>query len=256
MTPLGSLYFAAYTTGVGLASIGGGAAIAAVGAMTYAVRGRSSTLLADSVWRGPADRKSVALTFDDGPSESTPELLAILAEYRVRATFFLCGSNVRRLPEIARAIANAGHEIGNHGDAHRYSCFKSGEFIRNDLAAAQETIAETTGVSPRLYRPPYGVRWFGMRQAMRGLGLSGVMWSTIGLDWKRSPEEIVARIMRQVRNGAIICLHDGRALAIKPDIRPTLKAVESLLPVLRQQGFAFDTVTGLLTTPGAGRRRE
>src|SRR4051812_34693810 len=92
--------------------------LAAVILMAWAVRGRSSSLLAPSVWRGPAHRRAIALTFDDGPSEATPRLLAILAAHNVRATFFLCGANVRRLPEIARAIRRAGHELGNHTDTH------------------------------------------------------------------------------------------------------------------------------------------
>jgi len=231
---------------VGLATLAGGAA--AIGVMAYAVRGRSSRLLADSVWKGPADRKAVALTFDDGPSESTPELLEILSAQSARATFFLCGSNTRRLPEVARAIVWAGHEIGNHSDVHPYLCFKSGAFIRRDLADAQKTIEDVTGVRPRLFRAPYGVRWFGMRSAMRGLGLMGVQWTTIGRDWELPPDGIVNRVMRQAGNGAIICLHDGRLLNPRPDVGAMLAAVERLLPLLKERGFAFETVSELIGT--------
>src|SRR5437773_10668930 len=82
--------------------------------MSWAVRGRASSVFGPSVWRGPRDRRVLALTFDDGPSESTPEILEILAHYRVPATFFQCGANVARLPAIARAVGAAGHTIGNH----------------------------------------------------------------------------------------------------------------------------------------------
>jgi peptidoglycan/xylan/chitin deacetylase (PgdA/CDA1 family) len=221
--------------------------------MTWAVRGRSSSLLADSVWKGPADRQSIALTFDDGPSESTTELLEILAAHGVRATFFLCGHNVRRLPETARAVARAGHEIGNHSDTHAYLCFKSEAFIRRDLEAAQVTIREVAGATPRFFRAPYGVRWFGMRRAMRSLGLTGVQWTTIGLDWKRPAERIVSRVMGQAGNGAIICLHDARALIVNPDVGETLQAVETLLPLLRQRGFAFETVSEMFAARTEGR---
>src|SRR5947209_6331674 len=80
----------------------------------WAVRGRSATVFGPSVWRGDRRRRSVALTFDDGPSESTPKILEILARYRVSATFFQCGANVERLSAVARAVRDAGHAIGNH----------------------------------------------------------------------------------------------------------------------------------------------
>src|SRR6266567_4215253 len=111
----------------------GAAAVAGAGVMTYAVRGRSSKLLAPSVYQGVNDRRSVALTFDDGPSESTPELLKILDRHRAAATFFQCGANVRRLPQVASEVASAGHEIGNHSDMHPYLCFKGVQFILDEL---------------------------------------------------------------------------------------------------------------------------
>src|SRR5262245_61738894 len=91
---------------------------ALVGFFAYAVRGRSSQVFGPSVYQGSRNRRLIALTFDDGPSESTPELLAILKKHDVLATFFMCGSNVDRLPEVARMVQQAGHEIGNHTDSH------------------------------------------------------------------------------------------------------------------------------------------
>src|SRR5580700_7323384 len=80
--------------------------------MAYGVRGRSSTLFAPSVYHGPSSRRALALTFDDGPSESTPALLEMLTAHHVSATFFQCGVNVGRLPEIAREVVRRGHEVG------------------------------------------------------------------------------------------------------------------------------------------------
>src|SRR5437763_8603475 len=108
----------------------------AAGIMAYAVRGRSSSLLAPSVYKGVSDRRAIALTFDDGPSESTPALLEILGKYGAPATFFQCGANVRRVPEIARQVASAGHEIGNHSDSHPYFHFRSAAFMYRELAGA------------------------------------------------------------------------------------------------------------------------
>src|SRR5260370_23230732 len=136
-------------------SLLGAAAVAGAGVMAYAVRGRSSNLLGPSVYKGVSNRRSIALTFDDGPSESTPELLEILDRHRAAATFFQCGSNVRRLPQVAREVASAGHEIGNHSDTHPYLCFKGAGPILDELTRAQESIAESTGVKPGLFPAPY-----------------------------------------------------------------------------------------------------
>ena len=223
-----------------------GALAAGAGLFTCAVRLPSCTLLAPSVCRGTTTRRSIALTFDDGPSESTPELLAILGRLGVRATFFQCGASVRRLPQIAREVAAAGHDIGNHSDTHPRLDFKSGEFIRRELTAAQETIERVTGVRPRFFRAPYGVRWFGLREVQQELGLMGVMWTTIALDWKWNSERIVPRLVGGAKNGAIFCLHDGRVLQTEPDIRATLETVREVLPKLMEQGFHFEKVTDIL----------
>jgi len=105
------------------------AVCATAGFMAWAVRGRSSSVFGPSVWRGPRHRRAVALTFDDGPSESTPEILDILARHNVPATFFKCGANVKRLPAVARAVCQAGHAIGNHSHTHPLFCFRSRRFI-------------------------------------------------------------------------------------------------------------------------------
>src|ERR1700732_3020284 len=121
------------------------AVCAACAVMEYAVRGRSSTLLGPSVYRGSRNRRSIALTFDDGPSEGTNQLLDILNQYRTPATFFVCGMNVRRLPGVARAAAAAGHEIGNHTYSHAALYLRSSRFIASEVNAAQSIIADTTG---------------------------------------------------------------------------------------------------------------
>ncbi len=224
----------------------GSAAAASAGLLAYAVRVPSSSLLAPSVDRGVATRPSIAITFDDGPSEGTSELLEILGRYRAPATFFQIGANVRRLPQVAREVAAAGHEIGNHSDTHPMLALKSAGFIQRELAAAQEAIECATGQRPRYFRAPYGVRWFGLRQAQQRLALTGVMWSTIALDWKRQTPLVVSRLIDGAAPGAILCLHDGRVLEHRPDIGVTLQAVRELLPKLMEQGYRFEKVTDIL----------
>ncbi len=219
----------------------GGMACAAAGLMAYAVRGRSSTLLGPSVWRGRSDRASIALTFDDGPSEATPELLGLLQSHGARATFFQCGMHVRRLPDVVRQVAAAGHEIGNHSDTHSRLYFRSSQTIYDELARAQGSIAEAAGVAPTLFRAPYGARWFGLRAAQRKLGLLGVMWTAIGRDWKLPAPAVVARLAAAARNGAIFCLHDSRATA-----GTCIEAVRRLIPSLLERGYHFETVSEIL----------
>jgi len=229
-----------------LASAGATAVCASAGVLAYAVRVPSSSLLAPSVYKGAGARPAIALTFDDGPSESTPELLEILARHGAPATFFQCGANVRRLPQVSREVAARGHEIGNHTDTHPKLYFQSGHFILGELARAQETIEQTTGLRPRLFRAPYGARWFGLRQAQQRLGLLGVMWTTLALDWKWPEPRVIQRLLNGSRNGAIFCLHDGRRLESKPDVRTTLGALRAVLPKLMEQGFHFEKVTDIL----------
>jgi len=214
--------------------------------LAWAVRGRSASVLGRSYWRGPRNRPAVALTFDDGPSEGTPEILAILDKHRVPATFFQCGANVERLPAVAREVRAAGHEIGNHSHTHPLLCFRSPAFIEGELRRAQEAIGTHTGASPVWFRAPFGVRWFGLGAAQQRVGLTGVMWTTIGYDWSRQADEVVARMASSTGNGAILCLHDGRELRARPDIGTTVEAVRRLIPLWLDRGYQFETISRLL----------
>jgi peptidoglycan/xylan/chitin deacetylase (PgdA/CDA1 family) len=219
---------------------------AACAALAYGVRSPTSSWIAPSVYRGCRDRRSIALTFDDGPSESTPRILEILARYRAPATFFLCGANVLRLPSIARTLRSAGHEIGNHTYSHDALHFRAPAAIYRELFEAQRAIEAECGVTPRLFRAPFGIRWFGLRSAQHRLGLTGVMWSVIGLDWKWPGARVAERVLKRSGPGAVICLHDGRGIRPDPDISATLEALERAIPQWIDRGFQFETVTQIL----------
>jgi peptidoglycan/xylan/chitin deacetylase (PgdA/CDA1 family) len=220
--------------------------MSAAGALAWAARGKSAQLFAPSVWRGDRSRQTIALTFDDGPSESTPALLEILEEHGVRATFFMCGKNVRRLKSVAREVAMAGHQIGNHTDTHPRFDFKSPGFMLDEISRAQNSIYRATGVNPQWFRAPYGVRWFGLRGVQTKMKLTGVMWSIIGHDWRWKGPRIARLMVRNATNGSILCLHDGRGLAEAPDIRSTLYAVEYFVPKLQDMGYRFETLSEIL----------
>jgi peptidoglycan-N-acetylglucosamine deacetylase len=226
--------------------VAGGGVCAASAWLAWAVRGRSAAVFGPSVWRGPRDRRAVALTFDDGPSESTPQILEILARYQAPATFFQIGANAERLPEVARAVRSAGHEIGNHSHGHSLYCFRSPRFMEEDLRLAQEAIETHAGVTPAWFRAPFGARWFGLGAVQRRLRLTGVMWTVIGYDWKLRGDAVVERVRARISAGAIVCLHDGRERRAKPDIGATVEAVRRLVPTLLDQGYEFETLSRLL----------
>ena len=224
--------------GVGLA--------AGAGLLAWAVRGRSSQLLAPSIWKGPTDRKVIALTFDDGPSESTPRILELLAQYDAKATFFQVGKNVERLPEICRQVIAAGCEVGNHSFTHPRFNFTSGQFQMEELSQTQAAIGKACGVTPRWFRAPYGVRWFGLGGAQQVCGLEGVTWTVIALDWKLTATAIQDRMLQRAENGAIFCFHDGRRTNAAPDIGATIAAMAVILPELRRRGYELVTLSQMM----------
>lgn len=219
---------------------------AAAAAMAWAVRGRSSQVFGPTIWRGNPGRRAIALTFDDGPSPATPRILDILASYNIPATFFQCGENVLRAPELSRAVCDGPHEIGNHSHTHPNFALRRPPYIVGEFLRAQRAIAEATSRTPALMRPPFGVRWFGFREMQARLGLMGVMWSVIGLDWKLAAPRIAERVLSRARDGAIICLHDGRGTLKDPDARPTIEAVRRIVPALLEKGYHFETVSQLV----------
>ncbi len=236
-------------TGEAWAGVSAGAAAASyVGARTlwYAIQNPGCSWFVPSVTRGTSTRPSLALTFDDGPSESTPKILGVLDKHRVHATFFQCGANVERLPAVAREVAAASHEVGNHTHSHARLCFKSRRFIYLELATAQAIIEDTINKPVKFFRPPYGLRWFSLARVQRRLGLTSVLWTTVGYDWKAAEAEIIERVAEGVTNGAIILLHDGRRLHTTPDVSATIGALDRLIPLLQDRGFRFETLSQII----------
>ena len=237
---------------MGLSLSLGAGGLTALGA--YAVAGKSSQVFGPSVYRGPGHRRSVALTFDDGPSGGSLRLLEYLELHGVKATFFQCGRNVERHPEISRGIYAAGHEIGNHTYSHPQLCpgigremsWRSPSFIYKELELTQAILRSEVGTTPGLVRAPYGLRWFGIGAAQARLHLLGVMWTVIGNDWKLPADLICRRVLRRTSPGGIICLHDGRDIQPNPDVSEMLLAVQEIVPRLQDQGYGFETVSELL----------
>jgi peptidoglycan-N-acetylglucosamine deacetylase len=200
----------------------------------YAVR---SQILGKTFWRGASDSHAVALTFDDGPSADTNALLDTLAEHNVKAAFFLIGREVEKHPEIARRIVREGHEIGNHSYSHPIYLFCSARKTASELSRTQEIIEQATGVTPRLARPPCGVRTRAFFKACRRLGLTTIQWEVAGFDWKKhSPNQIAEAVLKDVRPGSIILLHDGDDTG-KSGRRATVEAIPLILDGLKAKNL-------------------
>ena len=186
------------------------------------------------VSRGPAGRRSVALTFDDGPHPvTTRRILAVLAATRHRATFFMLGAKARRHPDVVREIHAAGHTLGVHGDRHdRWHAFRMPWSVRDELLRAARAVEDATGVRPRFFRPPLGHTSITTIRGVRRAGMIVVGWSTRGLDGlrRRTPEAVVARVARSVTDGAIVMLHDASEY---DDFEPaSVRALPELLRLL------------------------
>jgi len=226
------------------AVMGGLSAAAAYGSVS-----KSSQLFGPSVYRGPGDERTIALTFDDGPSEGTLHLLDYLYKEKVFCTFFQCGMNVRRLPSIAGRVAAAGHQLGNHSYSHPKLLFKSRSFIEREFTEAQKVITFETGIAPMILRPPYGFRWPGLGEVQQKLSLLNVLWTVIGNDWRWPAHRIARHVLGQVSPVGIICLNDARTTETNPDISETILAVKKIVPILKDQGYTFLEVNDLLHTP-------
>lgn len=209
-----------------------------------------------AVRRGPGGRREVALTFDDGPDPVyTLRLLEILKAHRVKACFFFLGDRARRFPDVVRAVAAAGHEIGVHGFRHLPQTFLGPRATLRDLAETMRTLAAITGRRPELVRPPWGVFNLVTLWAARRLGLRPVVWTVSAGDWRcKTRRELFRRVMRQVRPGSIVLLHDsGTAPGAQP-CAPAhmLEALPLILRALRLRGYRVVPLARLLRREGAG----
>ncbi len=202
--------------------------------------------------RGNHGLKEIALTFDDGPSEPyTLQVLDTLQQYRVKATFFMVGRNVERFPEIARRVADSGHEIGNHTYNHSGLFLDTPRRIAMELASGEEAIRSGTGVSPRIFRPPYGAktRWI-LTQALRR-GYVIAKWSVNAGDWgKARPERIVRKALARIDKGAIMHMHDGTSCPGNNQGWRTVSALPDILDALKARGYELVTVSRLLRLDG------
>ncbi len=181
------------------------------------------------LWRIETDNPVYALTFDDGPHpEITPRLLDVLDRNGAQATFFLLGERALEYPGLVAQIAERGHGIGSHGFRHSWNWWRTPDALARDLDRSERILAGVLR-EPKLCRPPYGMASPQWLSAARRHGYRTVLWSLGSGDWKyTSPGEIVRRVRRRLRPGAIVLFHECRA-ETGNGYRHTLEAVGQLL---------------------------
>lgn len=186
--------------------------------------------------------KKIAITFETLGEGDTENLLTLLEDNQVHATFFLEGRWVFRYPEETKAIAAAGHEIGTHSQTHpRNLCTLDAQSIRYELWESSSSIQALIGRSPTLLRPPYGFWNEKLMEQGNALGLETILWDVDSLDWKnRTPQEIRQTVLRESGPGSIVRFQNA---AIN-----TLSALELVLEDFQEQGYQMVTVSELLVT--------
>ena len=198
------------------------------------------------VYRNQQNEPSkIALTFDDGPHPRyTREILDILDEYGIKATFFFVGENVQYYPEAAREVAERGHEIGNHTYTHP-SAVKTGEqALRDELRACEQAVQRVTGQTPKLFRPPQGSWNTRVYEIARERSYSVILWDVDTQDWAATPaDKISSYVIESTKGGNIILMHDYHGKHCD-----TARALRLFLPVLLERGFEFVTVSELIGT--------
>ena len=187
----------------------------------------------------------IALTFDDGPHpNAVPQILAILQQHNVRATFFVTGAELERNPELGAALVADGHELGNHSYSHKRMVFRSHSFIASEIQRTDELIRRAGHIGKINFRPPYGAKGFALPYYLAESDRQTIMWniepesdSTIA----SSSEAIASHVIENATPGSIILLH-----VMYESRRTSLASVQHIIEGLHRKGYRFVTVSELL----------
>lgn len=199
--------------------------------------------------RFPTDEQKILLTFDDGPTPfGTRVLLDLLARHQVKATFFVIGQNAVRYPELILEMLAAGHVVGNHSFDHLNPWKNSTRKMMRDYEKCNEVLASITNQQPQWARPPFGSANRRTIQWCQRNGLNVVTWDVSLADTKtrRSISELRMFTMRHLKPGSILRLHDSQK-----SLRITPAFLDSLIPRLKNEGWAFETMSSQISQPSA-----
>jgi peptidoglycan/xylan/chitin deacetylase (PgdA/CDA1 family) len=201
--------------------------------------------------------KVVALTFDDGPSAKyTPQILDILRENNVHATFFVIGRNVGKCPAIVKREIEEGHGVGNHTWSHPlFTPLESKKQLQDEICRTDSAIYRAAGVHASLFRAPHGWNSPWMTRSVQRMGYDVVNWTVDPLDWKHpSAGIIVKRVDRSLGASAIVLLHDGLEFKNDPGQENTVVALRRIIADYKAKGYRFVTVGQMLGDPLFARK--
>ena len=213
--------------------------------LTAATVGSVTTFAGDNrklpIYCVETEKKQIAISFDAAwGNDDTGELIKILGEYKVPATFFVVGTWVDKYPESVKELSDAGHQIHNHSNTHPYMTQLSKTQMENELKACNEKIEAITGKCPTLFRAPYGDYDDVVLTATEGMDMYTIQWDVDSLDWKdnATPESICKRVTSKVKNGSIVLFHN--------DADHTPKALPNILKCLKDEGYEFVFIEDLI----------
>lgn len=209
----------------------------------YVSKSRTFQFFGNLIYRVETQEKVIALTFDDGPTKNTEEVLQIVNDLNIKTTFYLIGSDLEKYPEIGAQINADGHELGNHSYTHTRMVLKSAEFIRKEIDETNKQIVKTGYTGEITFRPPYGKKLMYLPWYLKQNNMKTVMWDiepetdeTIA----SNKDKIVADVLARAKPGSIILLHPHG-----PN-KQAREAIPEIVNKLLQQGYTFVTVNELL----------
>lgn len=201
---------------------------------------RTFQLFGGLTYEAKTEEKIIALTFDDGPTKNVDQLLPLLDEYKVKATFFLIGNEIEKHPEEAKKIVEAGHQIGNHTYSHKRMVLKSPSFIEEEIEKTDELIRSIGYEGEIDFRPPYGKKFVGLPYYLNKTNRETIMWSLDPETYYTRVDEKINYVMKNIKPGSIILLHP-----MYDQTGGTLEVVETILRELTNEGYRFVTVDEL-----------
>lgn len=188
--------------------------------------------------------KKVALTFDDGPHPRyTHQILEILKEYGVTATFFVIGINIQRYPDAFAELVASGCEIGNHTYSHSSIRYAERDKIEHEIMDCQNEIVGRAGRTPSLFRPPEGRFNQCLEETVACMNYRVILWSIDTMDWAHTPPDtILQNVLKQLDHGDIILMHDYIS-----GTNTTCDALRMLIPAIQSRGYEFVNVSELIS---------
>lgn len=197
----------------------------------------------DIYYKNENSYMKIALTFDDGPHPRyTGQILDVLEEYDIKATFFVVGVNAKNYPDSLIDVIKKGHEIGNHTYSHPHVSGLNTYTLTDEVEKCESTIYGLTDYKTKLFRPPEGMIDADVRTVLRSLDYKVIMWDIDTRDWAHEPpEKIAENVISNIASGDIILMHDYIG-----HNSPTVEAIKIFIPVLLEKGYKFVVVSELI----------